>query len=187
MFLLAQPLALRWKNLVHASPSFCQTRHEAGRHRERSIAARPKTRQLRSLRKQSSSAVSCLISCAVSNHWMISLAICSSMRALPKSLLLQALSTHTVCCILKNRIFSREIPGTCSFDASCTTSLNPRILVQNFSKRNLSCHFGLACWHSSYGQWLDSEEDRACRVNPKKFKSLSWLQNMVAEQPIQSD
>jgi hypothetical protein len=113
-FFLAQPLALRWKNLMHVSPSFSQTRREACRHCERSIAVRPRIRHLRSLHKQSSSAVSCLISCAMSNRWMILLAMCSSMRALPNSLLLQALRTRVVGCILKNKIFNGEIPGTCS-------------------------------------------------------------------------
>jgi hypothetical protein len=80
--------ALRWKNIVHASPSLNHISSEAYLLLDLSIAASPKTLFLSSLQRLLSFVDNCLLSRAISNLHMISFAMWSSIQVFANNFLL---------------------------------------------------------------------------------------------------
>ena len=169
--------ALRWKNFVHASPSFSQVSLEHCRLLERSTAASPSTLTFSAFLNCFSSSVSSRKSCASSRRKMISYAIWNCIWASPNKLLLQFLRALAVLQSLWWRMLRAEIPVTGASQAVLTTSKKPGTRVQNCSNLKVAGSGSCRICDRKRGQWSEADEDRACRWIAGNDRSHSLLQN----------
>jgi hypothetical protein len=155
---------VRRKNLVFASPNRMRVSRARCRILDFSITASPREWALSTFRKSNSSYVSNLSSWAVSNLRINSLVIASCSFVSPTLVLRHALMPFAVHASLIWRRFSGAQEEHTGLDhASWTTSLNPSIFTQKFSKRKEGLHVLVSSPCRRSEVWSDMRDGRECR------------------------